>query len=152
LHFFFLCLEYRLEPYSEGSFFLSISKGSQSDLISVIMDVQSELVSPITSETTLKKGGEYFMVCGVFTSLVICLHLEMRGNYPLQLWPNLFSRNLDRRSPSQWCWSGQSITLKALQHQGLEQSKYFLFTTSLLKLYFLKFWNVTSLRFWHPKI
>lgn len=59
---------------------MSISKGSQSDLISVIMDVQSELVSPITSEVTLRKGGEYFMVCGVFTSLVICPHLEKRGN------------------------------------------------------------------------
>lgn len=46
------------------------------------MDVQSELVSPITSEVTLRKGGEYFIVCGVFTSLVICPHLEKRGNYP----------------------------------------------------------------------
>lgn len=32
---------------------MSISKGSQSDLISAIMDVQSELVSLITSEVTL---------------------------------------------------------------------------------------------------
>lgn len=61
---------------------MSISKGSQSDLISVIMDVQIELVSLIISEVTLKKGGEYFMVYGIFTSLVICPHLEKRGNNP----------------------------------------------------------------------
>lgn len=60
---------------------MSISKGSQSDLISVIMDVQNELVSLITSEVTLKKEGEYLMVCGVFTLLVICPHLEKRRNY-----------------------------------------------------------------------
>lgn len=57
---------------------MSISKGSQSDLISVIMDVQSELVSLIISEVTQKKGGEYFMACGIFTSLVTCPHLEKK--------------------------------------------------------------------------
>lgn len=61
---------------------MSISKGSQSDLISVIMDVQSELVSLIISEVTLKKGGKYFVVYGIFTSLGICPHLEKRGNNP----------------------------------------------------------------------
>lgn len=61
---------------------MSISKGSQSDLISVIMDVQSELVSLIISEVTQKKGVEYFMACGIFTSLVTCPHLEKKGNNP----------------------------------------------------------------------
>lgn len=54
---------------------MSVSKGSQSDLISVIIDVQSELVGLIISVVTQKKGGEYFMVGGIFTSLVICPHL-----------------------------------------------------------------------------
>lgn len=71
---------------------MSISKGSQSDLISVIMDVQNELVSLITSEVTLKKEGEYLMVCGVFT--LLSTSGKEKKLYPLpQLCPNSFSRN-----------------------------------------------------------